>query len=314
MTDSEPTSIYDYFAFAMDGAMRIKRWSRWAERLLGYREIEVRGRPCYEVLQFCRLSGAGICAPDYEPMQHYRVETVYTEPHCTAKHKDGRTVPVRFAGIPTQCPVESEAFGVEVFLWPVAPTGIPSRGFVHDRVIVHSLGRFHVHFQGRRLATDRWVRKQAVTVLKVLLTYRGRPVHREYLMELLWPGQPPEPSWNRLKSIISLVRQEFRSVGVPDHVLQRNGENYHIDERILWMDADVFEHRVHQAISLERNGEPDLALESYEAAAFLYVGEYLEEDPFAEVFVEERERLRAMYDRLQIRVQQLRDELIRPHI
>jgi len=52
---------------------------------------------------------------------------------------------------------------------------------------------------GRSVAIEKWKRKQAVTLLKYPVTRLHRPVHRERLLNSLWPGIDEQQGWGRLK-------------------------------------------------------------------------------------------------------------------
>jgi DNA-binding SARP family transcriptional activator len=61
------------------------------------------------------------------------------------------------------------------------------------------------------------------------------------------------------------------------------------------VDADAFESLAQEGKALERRGGPSQALPRYQDAEALYRGEYLEEDPYADWCVVERERQRERY-------------------
>ena len=64
---------------------------------------------------------------------------------------------------------------------------------------------------GEGLAADKWKRRKAVELLKCLLTHLGRPLHRERLIEYLWPDADMNQGWERLKVVISFLRKQLRT-------------------------------------------------------------------------------------------------------
>ncbi len=51
-------------AFAVDAELRVVAWNERAHELLGYREEEVLGRPCWDVLQGLFPDGTPLCSPE----------------------------------------------------------------------------------------------------------------------------------------------------------------------------------------------------------------------------------------------------------
>lgn len=71
---------------------------------------------------------------------------------------------------------------------------------------VQTLGGFRVMLSGVPIADDAWQSRKARTLLKILIARRGRPVHREVLMEILGSGVDPFKSSNRLSVALSTLR------------------------------------------------------------------------------------------------------------
>ena len=77
-----------------------------------------------------------------------------------------------------------------------------------DRVAVRiqSLGGFSVLRDGELVRVSEWQSKRARELLKLLISRRGRPAPRGYLMETLWPGEDPDRVANRLSVALTTVR------------------------------------------------------------------------------------------------------------
>jgi ATP/maltotriose-dependent transcriptional regulator MalT/DNA-binding SARP family transcriptional activator len=171
---------------------------------------------------------------------------------------------------------------------------LPTRGpppRLDGEIALTLLGGFRLQVAGR---VEEWagVRPRALVLLRLLALSAGIDVHRERLLEALWPGVAPRTGTRRLQVAVSSLRQALTRAGIPGHdVLRRQGDAYrlalppgtHLDVREL--DAAL------TALSTARaRGQP--AAEPARRALALHRGELLPEDGPAEWVVGERERLR----------------------
>ena len=162
---------------------------------------------------------------------------------------------------------------------------------------VYTLGSFRV--RARRRTANHWPSAKAKSLLKYLVAHQGRPIPREVLMEILWPGCDPQLANNNLKAAVRVLRQVLSPS--PSHladfpwVIFQNG-NYMINpEAYVWTDTWQFEHHWNRGCQLERVGETSRALTEFETAEDIYRGDYLEDDPFEDWTLLRRESLKDMY-------------------
>jgi two-component SAPR family response regulator len=160
---------------------------------------------------------------------------------------------------------------------------------------VFMLGRFALTMAGEGIAIDSWARKQSITLLKFLVTQTGRPVHRERILDSLWPTTDTRRGWDRLKVTISYLRQQLRELGLDNDVLKTVGKAYVLRRDAIRVDADVFENLIAEGHALQSQNRDAEALRRFCQADDLYRGDYLEEETFADWCAEERERLRELY-------------------
>ncbi len=292
-------------AFAVDAELRVVAWNERAHELLGYREEEVLGRPCWDVLQGLFPDGTPLCSPECQAKLCFGCCRPYGVRACLGRHRDGRWVELSLSSVVVPRGLEDGIQAV-VFLRPLEEASIaaeapsPStsgqdRDKGRELLRVFTLGRFALVVGGRGVAWERWPRKQAVKLLKVLLTQRGRVVPREQLVEALWPGSPPDQGRTRLKVTVYALRRELTRLGLPSDLVQTVGEGYRLRREALWVDADVFEERVREGMALERKGLVAQALRSYREAEALYGGDFLAEERYEDWCSAERERLRELY-------------------
>src|SRR4051794_24863749 len=92
------------------------------------------------------------------------------------------------------------------------------------------LGRFAVAVDGVAVPHGQWARRQAAAVVKVLAMAPNRTMHREQLMDLVWPDDGLDEATPKLHKAAHFAR---RALDVPAAVVLR-GENV-----TLLPDADV---------------------------------------------------------------------------
>ena len=77
---------------------------------------------------------------------------------------------------------------------------------------IYLLGGFRVAFAAEDIADDAWRRRKAGTLIKLLALAHGHRLHREQLMETLWPDQTPAAAANSLYQVVHAARQALNSV------------------------------------------------------------------------------------------------------
>jgi PAS domain S-box-containing protein len=296
-------------AFAVDIDSEIVAWNAPAERLLGYSPDEVMGRFCGEILQATLPGGEPLCHPECDVFQCFTRCQPYGVPSCRVRHKDGEWIQV---GIATVAMSERAR--------RLYADNIMAVIFVREEVIKNSqpephtlqiftLGSFGLAVAGRSVAIEKWKRKQAVTLLKYLVTQLDRPFHRERLLDCLWPGVDETQSLGRLKVTMYYLRRELRANGITNDVVKTSGNAYLLRRDAVWLDAYAFERLVTEGRELQQKEQWSDALGRYDEARYLYRGDYLEEETFSDWCAEERERLREIYLEMLARTAECHTEL-----
>ena len=152
------------------------------------------------------------------------------------------------------------------------------------------LGGLRLNLPGR--TTDlRAVTPRARSLLRLLALHEGRPVHREVLMEALWPGCDPVSGGRNLQVLVSSLRQALepgRGRG-DDTLVARDGDAYRL---ALPKGTEIDVAAFHRALAQGRAGTgPRAAAGAYTRALDLYVGELFPEEGPAEWVIEPREQL-----------------------
>jgi DNA-binding SARP family transcriptional activator len=151
------------------------------------------------------------------------------------------------------------------------------------------LGRFELRSQGAPVIDHRWTRGKAKALLKVLALAEGRALHREQIMELLWPDLVPAVAANQLRKNLHYLRAELERHGIASPVTAAHD--------LVWLAEDVqVDVEVFRSLADVACKDDDPA--AYERALQAGEGDLLPEDAFEEWSQEPRQELRTLRLRL----------------
>lgn len=160
---------------------------------------------------------------------------------------------------------------------------------------IRLLGQFEILIEGNAPTASAWRSRQLRTILKVLLTHRGRIVQADQLLEILWPEEPPEKTRQRLYVRISQLRRALDG-DHPSAYVETVKDGYRfVAEADVWIDVDQFEAAAEAGRHAQEAEELEPAIAHYESAQSLYQGDFLEEELYEDWTFAERERLRERY-------------------
>lgn len=176
---------------------------------------------------------------------------------------------------------------------------MPGRGAAAPgSLLVRCLGPFEILRDGSRIPPEAFGRRKALQLLKCLLLHRGTPVHRDRLVELLWPDAAPRAGANRLHGVVNALRSAIESDRGPrdsayivcrdDRYCFNSGAANRVD---LYDFLDLSE----AARAACRRGEDARALCLLEEAVHLYRGDLFADDAEDDRFESQRVRLRHTY-------------------
>ncbi|MDP2659835.1 MAG: BTAD domain-containing putative transcriptional regulator, partial [Dehalococcoidia bacterium] len=164
---------------------------------------------------------------------------------------------------------------------------------------IRCFGSFQIYSDGNPLPPASFGRRQSFTVLKILVTRRGRPVSADFLSETLWPDTEPEATKKRLWVIIHNLRMALEpglKHGQPSHFVHRNGDAYTFDPGVpIRLDVDEFTQGLARGDCSEARGDLRDAAAAYEQTTRLYRGDFMEEELYSDWCSSEREYLREVY-------------------
>lgn len=160
------------------------------------------------------------------------------------------------------------------------------------RVHLNCLGGFSLQVDGTEV---RWrgLRLRAQLLLMLLAVRNGREVHRETLIDALWPDAGTTSGTRSLQVAVSSVRQCLIAAGLVEDCVLRRGDSYALRLPGVHDQLARFERLAADAARAEST-DPARSLQSRLQALELYTGDLLPEVGPAEWIVEERDRLRVL--------------------
>ena len=229
-------------AIAIDEKMNIVGWNSGAEGLLGYTPGEATGRHCGDVLQAVYSSGEPLCSASCQGMSCFMRGEPWSVQSCRLRHKNGEMMSAAISTLVMPAESEYRSDGDAMVVVFLHEAGLALKEpLVSTPLRIYTLGHFCLSVAGEGLAADKWKRRKAVDLLKCLVTHLGRPLHRERLIEYLWPDADMTSGWERLKVVISFLRKQLRDGGLREEVVETVDKSYLLRRDAVWVDADTFE-------------------------------------------------------------------------
>lgn len=182
---------------------------------------------------------------------------------------------------------------------PFGPWSLPqTEDRAHPPLYVQTLGPFRVWRGLYEIPPEAWGRTRARRLFQFLIAHRRRPVHREEILETLWPERDPASAALELRVTLHALHRALeptRRPGQPPFYVIREGEFLRLNPHAVFhIDADLFTALLAQAQERERFA-PDEALSLRRQALALVQGEFLEECRYEDWAMPEREHLSALY-------------------
>lgn len=148
----------------------------------------------------------------------------------------------------------------------------------HGDLRIRLLGRFEVEVAGKVLRGESFARRRPVDLLKLLALAPQRALHREQVIDLLWPEKDLAAGANNLHRALYDLRQALGGTCVfADKGTVRLSAG-------AWVDVEAFQ----QAVEAGDAG-------SLASALALYRGELCPDDPYTDALAARREELRRRF-------------------
>jgi DNA-binding SARP family transcriptional activator len=161
------------------------------------------------------------------------------------------------------------------------------------------LGGFSVCVGEQLIPEQMWRSAKATLLFKYLVLHFDRGwIPKDRLLEIAWPGEDPAVTTPRLHVALNALRKLFEpdlKRGMPSAYILRNNEGYRLEiGEAGSIDFLEFVKTADEAIAIDAP-ESDTALALGLKALSLYRGSLLEENPYDEWLMEDRESLRMKY-------------------
>ena len=121
---------------------------------------------------------------------------------------------------------------------------------------VQLLGGFRVERADLRQAVSEWPRRSAKTLTKLLATHPGHVLHREQIIDVLWPNVDPESALNSFGKALHAARRVLE----PSLPLRHDSAYLQLADSMLVLnaervvvDVDVFEQLFEEATAPGRS-------------------------------------------------------------
>lgn len=166
-------------------------------------------------------------------------------------------------------------------------------GSALPRLTIHCFGPFAVIRGGTPLDKTAWPRGAPRRLFQYLLV-QDRPVHREEIIEHLWPDVDPRRGANQLRVALAHLRRVLepgRPARQPSHLILASTSTVALARDRLDVDLDHFR----RALATASSAEGSVKAESLSEVVTLYRGSLFADDPFEEWAQPARERLQRQY-------------------
>jgi DNA-binding SARP family transcriptional activator len=213
---------------------------------------------------------------------------IFRRTRSAARNPERRQEPIPDGPQPEPAPVLPRAEPA-----PVLP-GADGIAAPDADIAASALGPLEVHVAGRRV--PRWTSLKARSVFQYLLVHQDRPIRRDVLMALQWPGHSHNSARNNLNVALYSLRNTLEGLGQGTQpIVYRDGCYSLNPELTWWIDRNEFLSACDDARRAHREDRPERIIGAYRKAVQLYRGPLFEDDGDGEWYLPEQRRLRDLY-------------------
>jgi DNA-binding SARP family transcriptional activator len=162
-----------------------------------------------------------------------------------------------------------------------------------EKIEVRTFGGLSIYYKGSQVTVG-WESQKARPLFCCLLVTFDQWIHRQKLIEAIWPGCNILSGEKNFKTTLSRLRKSFAGAHCLNPVLTQ-GEAVRINFDAVELDASRFRNCSSQGIKHLVRGEIKTAIKYLEDAQDLYLGEFLPEEPYNEFISLARSELAEIY-------------------
>jgi DNA-binding SARP family transcriptional activator len=127
---------------------------------------------------------------------------------------------------------------------------------------VRTLDAFNVWRGNQLIQPGEWKREKAKNLFQLLVGNRGKWLHRDQIINILWPDTPLETATNSLKVAFNALNQVLepdRPRGKEPYFVERQQELYRLNPNaIINVDTDIFEQSINEGTEISLRTAIDL--------------------------------------------------------
>lgn len=158
---------------------------------------------------------------------------------------------------------------------PEADSEVDSSGPKKDRIFIRTLGDLEFERGGVRIPqTEISSKRKMLKLVKILLIRFEKGIHREELLEFLWPGMVDKNALNSLHALCFRLR---KIIGNPE-ALAFSENRLFFRQDLVQTDFQLFERHYKGGSKALRKGEMELAIQEFRFARVFYRGDFFEFD------------------------------------
>jgi DNA-binding SARP family transcriptional activator len=157
---------------------------------------------------------------------------------------------------------------------------------------IYLLGSFRLLVDGFVISNEYWQKRKAKLLVQILALKQSHEIHREELIEMLFPDVDLKMGNANLYRVLYAARfalEPDRNSYASSNYLLTEGQQIKLSStKRLWIDTEEFELKA-------RNGLKTNNQELLESAVELYKGDLLEDEPFEQWLINKREKFRTIF-------------------
>jgi DNA-binding SARP family transcriptional activator len=170
----------------------------------------------------------------------------------------------------------------------LSATDPPESGTVaEERFRIQLLGQFRLSCGERLLIDDSWTRRKAKALVKLLALHHPRPLHREQLLEALWPEADATAAASSFRQALFRLRATLADQGIDRDLIEVRGD---LVQLCPATEIDAAEFKAASSLAL---ASADVS--AFEQAISLYRGELLPGDVYEQWTDKERSSVSTAY-------------------
>jgi LuxR family transcriptional regulator, maltose regulon positive regulatory protein len=163
---------------------------------------------------------------------------------------------------------------------------------------IQTFGGLRLYFNTQPMEDEAWGRLQPRKLLVAILSQENEKVHKEVLIEALWPEEHPATGEKNFKTTLQRLRKSLEPDLNPafgSAYIHLHHNQIFLDETFCRIDSRKFMALFKEGEAREKGGDGPGALDCFIRALDLYQGDFIPEERYAPGVEQRREDLKQIY-------------------